>query len=76
MRMFRITEGLIKERNMVGKYNRVYLIKSFLNQRYINPFQLQMDKYLKKKLHYSEVLRKSNSRVKYGEQYETIDIFN
>ena len=49
MRMFRITEGLIKERNMVGKYNRVYLIKSFLNQRYINPFQLQMDKYLKKK---------------------------
>ena len=31
---------------------------------------------LKKKLHYSEVLRNSNSRVKYGEQYETIDIFN
>ena len=46
--MFKITEGLIKERNMVGKYNRVYLIKSFLNQRYINPFQLQMDKYFRK----------------------------
>ena len=28
------------------------------------------------KLHYSDVLKLSNSKVKYGEQYETIDIFN
>ena len=28
------------------------------------------------KLHYSDVLKLSNYKVKYGEQYETIDIFN
>ena len=56
--MFKISSGLIKDRSLVGKYNRINLIKSFLNQRYINPFQLQINKCLKKHLHYSEVLKK------------------
>ena len=30
--------------------------------------------YFKPKLHYSQVLKKSNSKIKYNEQFETKDI--
>jgi len=50
----------------------IFIIKSIIKKS----IKLNNNKLNNNKLHYSDVLKLSNSKVKYGEQYETIDIFN